>query len=291
MGAAEFIDQLFSCLRINITSRCHGFDNLLTSSDITSSASAAKRARDLSGRWLAHDIADVVVWCSSADAPEKILAFVESFLAALAVPMLTFLESDSKASTSGSKKGGKGWISKYASSMAIIAVCSRLLSPLLSDIDLKSVAVSSVVKLLSQACVSVLALCGGILDEGGRLTPSARQLIGPAYDALSIRQHTASSSSSSSGRESSASPTDTSGAAVSVVSGPLSAEQSYFVLQSFLVSAVTACRGISEEHSGNIRLTLYNISFTFSSEKAKTMRLVCNDNIDAAMCGMFSDTN
>lgn len=163
MGVSEFMDQLFSLLRMNITSRCSGIESATSSSD----AGVLKRTRDLTGRWLAHDIADVLVWCSSPEAPERILIFTATFLTNFSGPAeasLGYRGGDDGGG--GEKKWAKGWAGLYAASTGTIGLCSRLLAPLLAEPEsLISPAATGTISTLIRACISVIALSGDVLEK------------------------------------------------------------------------------------------------------------------------------
>ena len=173
MGVSEFVDQLFSLLRMNISSRCSGIETATLSND----SGVLKRTRDLPGRWLAHDIADVLVWCSSPEAPERILNFTAPFLTTFSSPVevsLGYKGGDSGGG--GEKKWAKGWAGLYAASTATIGLCSRLLAPLLSEpASLTSPAAVSTKSTLIRACISVIALSGDVLEREKKEESESKQ--------------------------------------------------------------------------------------------------------------------
>ena len=102
---------------------------------------------------LAHEIADVLVWCSSAESPVKILTFVRPLWSELMTPIEDLLVDgrDGGASTSGG--GGSGsasgvgggndgvvsvpswtkrfsWTGRFASCSAVLTLTTRLLRPI-----------------------------------------------------------------------------------------------------------------------------------------------------------------
>ena len=332
MGAAEFIDQLFAFLRLNITTRSLGTGSLVpadTISDINLNPVCVRRVRDLAGRWLAHDVGDVVVWCSSADSPEKILAFVQSLLSALACPAVEYLEEGrgkdgekggSVVSGVSAKKGTRGLMGRYASAAATIALCSRLLSPLLGDLSTESEVVRGVVALMSKACLCVLALCGGqTADKGGMgrgvkgqeakgkaaVAVTCDQLLGPVIAALCMRSYVSTSSTpSSSAATDAVAMTAASDAPTVEISAPAStasavsavsleqemdtAALSYFMLKSFLAEVEAHWEGMSVLQRVNVQDSLTLISCISSSEEAVTMRLVCCKELDRTLAFIAS---
>ena len=293
MGAAEFIDQLFSFLRMNITSRCHGLEGAESSSDV----GVGKKAKDLSGRWLAHDIADVLVWCSSAEAPEKILSFVAPFLSALAAPALEGVlgiagskKNDKKKDAKSDKMWCRGWIGSYAASVSSIALCCKLLTPLLGDLNMDSQAISGAVQILVRMCVSCLMLTGDISAEadpsskslplppkglkGQRESVRAGQLLTAVSETLCMR--ISSSSSESLAARSSSSHSD----------DAQEAAHSYFLLKSLLAELSSCWPTLTARQRTH---TLNSLATVVASgvEEVVTMRLVCSRMISAAVSSML----
>lgn len=278
MGAAEFIDQLFSLLRMNIASRCHGLEGALSSSDV----GVGKKARDLSGRWLAHDISDVLVWCSSAEAPERILSFVAPSLSALAGPALEGVLG-LKGSNKSDKMWSKGWIGSYAASVSTIALCCKLLTPLLGDLNMKSPAISGTVQTLTRMCMSCLLLAGDVSVEavpsskglpskslnGQREPVRGQQLLAAVSEALCM-QTSPSSSESLSARSSSHG------------SDALEASLPYFLQKSLLSELSSSWPTITARQRTHALNSLATV-FTSSAEEVVTMRLVCCRAMSAAV--------
>lgn len=297
MGAAEFIEQLFSLLRMNITSRCHGLEGALSSSD----AGVGKKAKDLSGRWLAHDISDVLVWCSSAEAPERILSFVAPFLSALAAPALEGVlgiteskKNDKKKDNKNDKLWSRGWIGSYAASVSSIALCCKLLTPVLGDLNMDSQAVSGTVQILVRMCISCLLLVGDVSAEidsssksvslpvkslkGQRETVKGSQLLAAVSETLCMRI-TSSSSESLSARSSSSSHGDDAQEAV----------HTYLFLKSLLAELSSRWPTLTARQRTHALNSLAAVT-AGSAEEVVTMRLVCGRTISAAVSSMLEST-
>jgi hypothetical protein len=289
MGAAEFIDQLFSLLRMNITSRSYGLEGALSSSDV----GVGKKAKDLSGRWLAHDISDVLVWCSSAEAPERILSFVAPFLSALAAPALEGVlgiagskKNNKKSDIKSDKTWSRGWIGSYAASVSSIALCCKLLTPLLGDLDMDSQAISGTVKILVRTCISCLLLTGDVSAEadpsskslplplkglkGRREQVRAGQLLAAVSETLCMR--ITSSSSKSQLIRSSSSHGDDAQEAV----------HTYFFLKSLLAELSSSWPTLTARQRTHALNSLATV-IASGAEEVVTMRLVCGSAISAAV--------
>lgn len=294
MGAAEFIDQLFSLLRMNITSRCHGLEGAESSSDV----GVGKKAKDLSGRWLAHDIADVLVWCSSAEAPERILSFAAPFLSALAAPALEGVlgiagskKNDKKKDIKSDKMWCRGWIGSYAASVSSIALCCKLLTPLLGDLNMDSQAISGAVQILVRMCISCLMLTGDISAEAGPSSKSlplppkglkgqresvrGGQLLSAVSETLCMRI-SSSSSESLAARSSSSSHGD----------DAQEAAHTYFFLKS-LLAELSSCWPTLTARQRTHTLNSLATVVASSAEEVVTMRLVCSRTISAAVSSML----
>ena len=311
MGAAEFMDLLFQSLRTNISARCHGLESLHTGHDVTLSTTATKRTMDLCSRWIVYDIADVVVWCSSADAPERILSFVESSLLNLSASALEGLNErqiTESSTNNGISKGKKGWMHRYASSMATIAMCSRLLSPMLDGLNTDSAIVCNIISLLSQMCLSVLSLCGSLLKDASEtnliqrslkgqgqemkkktiLVPlNGKQLIGTVIKALCLRK-------SSSVQIKIFDVPETVSVADSNIGDKTvdeeilqSSDHSYFVLKSFLNILKSRWNDLSVQQCTNIEDAMMALSKITNAEEAVTMRIVCSEDFDSALSFML----
>lgn len=291
MGVSEFVDQLFSLLRMNITSRCHGIETSTSSYD----SGVLRRTRDLTGRWLAHDVADVLVWCSSPEAPERILNFTAPFLTAFSGPVeasLGYNGGDSRLGDGGGGNGGgekkwtKGWAGLYAASTATIGLCSRLLSPLLSEpASLTSPAAVGTVSTLIRACISVIALSGDVLERERKDESETKQrkthrevftvlqLLRPVIHAFCMQRSSASTTSSSKDNHI--------GGAVSVHrgggegEGEGDRELTYFVLQAFLAEMVKSWDYMSNPNRDAV-LNFIKAMLKSSEEVVVAMCGVCN---------------
>ena len=328
MGASQFMDLLFQSLNTNISSRCYGLENVLTGNDVVFNTIAIKRIKELCYRWIVYDIADVVVWCSSSDTPDKILKFVELNLTTLAAPAIEGLNenknnNDNKNKmaginidmnmniSNGMKKRRKGWIGQYASSVGTIAMCSRLLTPLLDnlDIDMDSPIICNIISLLSQACLSILSLCGSFLvgiseSDDGRVIPKGQvkgqkqktvvvalngnQLIGPLIDSLCLRRKplkfpvTSFVSTDESMIDNKEGETNIDEEVLK------SANQSYFVFK-YLVALLKSCWGdLSVQQCTNVEYSIIAISKISNVEKAVTMRIVCSEEFESILAFMSS---
>ena len=312
MGAAEFIDLLFQSLRTNISARCHGLESLNTGHDVALSSTATKRTMDLCGRWIVYDIADVVVWCSSADAPERILSFVESFLLNLSASALEGLNERQiieSSTNNGISKGKKGWMNRYASSMATIAMCSRFLAPMLDGLNTDSAIVCNIISLLSQMCLSVLSLSGSLLKDVSEtkliqhslkgqgqemkktktisVPLNGKQLIGTVINALCLRK-SSSVQIKVLNVPDSVSVSDSNMGENKVDEEIVqSSDHSYFVLKSFLNILKSRWNDLSVQQCSNIEDALMVISKITNAEEAVTMRIVCSEDLDSALSFML----
>ena len=311
------MDQLFQYLRTNILSRCHGLENLLTGNDVALSTSATRRAMDLTERWIVYDIADVVVWCSSADAPERILSFVESYLLSLSASASEGLKEGlvtDSSSNNGVAKGKKGWMSRYSSSIATIAMCSRLLAPMLDGLNTDSAIVCNTISLLSQMCLSVLSLCGSLLKDVSETNGSHRtlqgqgqgqgqgikkkaflvplngkQLIGSVISALCLRKSSSVQTDISHVLDNESTSDLIEGEKCLDEEVTQRFDHSYFVLKSFLNILKTRWNDLSVRQCTNVQDSLMVISKITNAEEAVTMRIVCSEDFDSALSFMISN--
>jgi hypothetical protein len=293
MGAAEFIEQLFSLLRMNITSRCHGLEGSLSSSDV----GVGKKAKDLSGRWLAHDISDVLIWCSSAEAPERILSFIAPFLSALAAPALEGVlgmagskKNDKKKEIKSDKAWSSGWIGSYAASASCIALCCKLLRPLIGDLNMDSQAISGTVQILVRMCISCLLLTGDVSAEADPSLPlpvkvikgqkeqvRGGQLLAAVTETLCMKI-TSSSSEPLSTRSSSSHGDDAQ-----------EAVHTYLFLKSLLAELSSSWPTLTARQRTHALNSLATVILS-SAEEVVTMRLVCGRMISAAVSSMLGST-
>ena len=278
-GAAEFIDQLFSTLRLNISSRCHGMEGKHPSSD----AGVAKKSRDVCGRWLAHDIADTLVGCSSAEAPERIISFVSPSLALLAAPALEAISSEAAVTAhQGVRKWARGWMGSFSAGAAFIAVCARLVSPLLAltgDMDVHHEAVRDILTLFSRVCISSLVLVGDVSSEATakdkdtngqrKVSADRHHLLAPVAETLCMQSTTPSS-----------------GDALSV-SLSISAADRYFLLSAVLGEIKRCWPSLSAAQRCQLFLAL---SAVFSSKESEcvAMRVTCSEKLVAAVTSLIS---
>ena len=115
-----FFDVLFTMLRLSISSRCKRFP---ASADLSQKVA---KALTLADRWTAHEIADVLLWCSSADAPFKILTFL-----APAIEKVACNVSGSLHEKSADQLLEK-WLLEHLTANAVISIVMALLRPCLT---------------------------------------------------------------------------------------------------------------------------------------------------------------
>ena len=248
---------------------------------LNSDAIVAKKSRDVCGRWLAHDIADTLVSCSSAEAPERIISFVSPSLALLAAPALEIVYNGSAvgADQGGARKWEKGWMGSFTSGTASMALCTRLLSPLLTgDMDAHHDAVRDVLTLFSQVCISSLVLVGDASSEGTgkdshsqRKVPTDRHhLLAPVTDALCLKSTISSA-------------TD----AVVSVSLSANAAERYFFLAAVLEEIKKCWHSLSAAQRCQLFMALSAVLSSKESE-CVAMRVTCSEKLVAATTALMS---
>ena len=113
----DFFDILFFMLRLSISSWCKGFS---ASSDISKKIA---RALSLPERWTAHEIADVLLWCSSADAPFKIVSFLAPAIENAASVVTSSLREKTPEQLS------ERWLAEHLAVNAVTTIIMSLLRP------------------------------------------------------------------------------------------------------------------------------------------------------------------
>ena len=249
----------------------------------SSDAGVAKKSRDVCGRWLAHDIADTLVWCSSAEAPERIMSFVSPSLALLAAPALEVICSEAAggADQGAARKWAKGWMGSFACAAATTALCTRLLSPLLTgDMDVHHDAVRDILTLFSRVCISSLVLLGDASTEvtakdslsQRKVSVDRHHLLAPLTDALCLKSTTLPA-------------TD----ATLSVSLPVTATERYFLLSAVLEELQRCWHSLSAAQRCQLFMSLSAV-LTSKESECVAMRVTCSEKLVTATNALMSQS-
>jgi hypothetical protein len=196
-------------------------------------------------------------------------------------------KNDKKKEIKSGKAWSSGWIGSYGASVSCIALCCKLLRPLIGDLNTDSQAISGTMQILVRMCISCLLLTGDLSAEslplpvkvikGQKEQVRGGQLLAAVTETLCMRI-TSSSSEPLSTRSSSSHGDDAQ-----------EAVHTYLFLKSLLAELSSSWPTLSARQRTHALNSLATVILS-SAEEVVTMRLVCGRMISAAVSSMLGST-